>query len=121
MELSEHATQLLARRTSEGPDDVLRRVQLRQSSSCDAVRLVRTKCLLAVTKYRLSHGMKGNQHFKYRVSTKQLYHPVSNHCMDCDPERGEIFMNPCDHSSKTQKWEWQHLNAEVIEERNKKD
>ncbi|KAH7721878.1 polypeptide N-acetylgalactosaminyltransferase 10 [Aphelenchoides avenae] len=67
------------------------------------------------------HGMKGNQYFKYRVGTKQLYHQISNHCMDCDPERGEIFMSPCDDSSKTQKWEWQHLNADVIEERNKKD
>lgn len=29
------------------------------------------------------HGMKGNQHFKYRISAKQMYHPVSNLCMDC--------------------------------------
>jgi polypeptide N-acetylgalactosaminyltransferase len=67
------------------------------------------------------HGMKGNQHFKYRVGTKQLFHPVSNHCLDCDPERGEIFMNPCDHTKSSQKWEWANLNADVVEERNKKE
>ncbi|KAI6187292.1 Polypeptide N-acetylgalactosaminyltransferase [Aphelenchoides besseyi] len=65
------------------------------------------------------HGMKGNQHFKYRIATKQLHHPVSNLCMDCDPERGEIFMSRCDSSSLTQRWEWQNLNESVMEERNK--
>uniref|UniRef100_A0A1I8AAN7 polypeptide N-acetylgalactosaminyltransferase n=1 Tax=Steinernema glaseri TaxID=37863 RepID=A0A1I8AAN7_9BILA len=67
------------------------------------------------------HGMKGNQEFRYRMSTKQLFHPVSNQCMDCDPERGEIFMNPCDHSKLSQKWEWQNLNEDVIRERHHKE
>lgn len=66
------------------------------------------------------HGMKGNQHFKYRINEKQLLHPLSGHCLDCDPERGEIFMNPCDSSKDSQKWEWQHLNAKIVEERNNK-
>jgi len=64
------------------------------------------------------HGMKGNQHFKYRLDEKQVYHPVSGLCLDCDPERGEIFMNPCDASKTSQKWTWQNLNAEVVKQRN---
>ncbi|KAI6221028.1 Polypeptide N-acetylgalactosaminyltransferase [Aphelenchoides fujianensis] len=65
------------------------------------------------------HGMKGNQHFKYKMATKQMHHPVSNLCMDCDVERGEIFMSRCDSSATTQKWTWEHLNETVMEERNK--
>ncbi|TKR72573.1 hypothetical protein L596_019998 [Steinernema carpocapsae] len=67
------------------------------------------------------HGMKGNQEFRYRMSTKQLFHPVSSQCLDSDPESNEIFMNPCDHSKMTQKWEWQHLNEEVVKERHHKE
>ncbi|KAI6230689.1 Polypeptide N-acetylgalactosaminyltransferase [Aphelenchoides fujianensis] len=64
-------------------------------------------------------GMKGNQHFKYKMATTQMHHPVSNLCMDCDVERGEIFMSRCDSSATTQKWTWEHLNETVMEERNK--
>uniref|UniRef100_A0A914BYD2 Polypeptide N-acetylgalactosaminyltransferase n=1 Tax=Acrobeloides nanus TaxID=290746 RepID=A0A914BYD2_9BILA len=67
------------------------------------------------------HGMKGNQLFKYRLGTKQLYHPVSNQCLDCDPERGEIFMTQCDATKSSQKWTWATLNEKVVEERNKKE
>jgi polypeptide N-acetylgalactosaminyltransferase len=66
------------------------------------------------------HGMKGNQHFTYKIEEQQIYHPLNGHCLDCDPERGEIFMNPCDNSKKSQKWIWKNMNKEVIEERNKK-
>uniref|UniRef100_A0A915CRV3 Polypeptide N-acetylgalactosaminyltransferase n=1 Tax=Ditylenchus dipsaci TaxID=166011 RepID=A0A915CRV3_9BILA len=52
------------------------------------------------------HGMKGNQYFKYRLATHQIWHKVSNLCMDCDVESGEIYMMPCDEKSQTQKWEW---------------
>lgn len=65
------------------------------------------------------HGMKGNQHFKYRIAAKQMYHPVSNLCMDCDSERGEVFMSKCDASKTSQRWQWQHLNETVMEQRNK--
>ncbi|KAI6175587.1 Polypeptide N-acetylgalactosaminyltransferase [Aphelenchoides bicaudatus] len=65
------------------------------------------------------HGMKGNQHFKYRIASKQMYHPVSNLCMDCDAERGEVFMSRCDTGKTSQRWQWQHLNGTVMEDRNK--
>ncbi|VDK28372.1 unnamed protein product [Gongylonema pulchrum] len=65
------------------------------------------------------HGMKGNQHFKFLPDTKQLFHPISALCMDCDAERGEIFMNPCDSEKKTQKWSWTKTNLKLILERNK--
>ncbi|KAI1726588.1 ricin-type beta-trefoil lectin domain-containing protein [Ditylenchus destructor] len=67
------------------------------------------------------HGMKGNQFFKYRLRTRQIYHKVSNQCMDCDPDTGEIFMTPCDESKDTQKWEWSHLDSKVIEEWEQKE
>lgn len=65
--------------------------------------------------------MKGNQHFKYLLASKQMFHPVSHQCLDCDPERGEIFMNRCDESKKSQMWTWTQINATLIEERNKQD
>lgn len=55
------------------------------------------------------------------MGTKQLYHPVSNQCLDCDAERGEVFMNPCDATKASQKWQWKNLNEKIIEERNKKE
>ena len=58
--------------------------------------------------------MGGNQQWKYRVATKQLYH-ASGQCMDCDAERGELFMNPCDDASDSQKWTWKHLNTTVLD------
>lgn len=65
------------------------------------------------------HGMKGNQLFMYRVVSMQMYHPVSNQCLDCDPERGEVFMNPCDPDKTSQKWKWGMVNEELVEKRNK--
>uniref|UniRef100_F1KY00 Polypeptide N-acetylgalactosaminyltransferase n=1 Tax=Ascaris suum TaxID=6253 RepID=F1KY00_ASCSU len=66
------------------------------------------------------HGMQGNQLFKYLPNSKQMYHPVSNQCMDCDAERGEIFMDKCDEGKPTQQWVWTHFNITLIEERNAK-
>uniref|UniRef100_A0A7E4ZTF9 Polypeptide N-acetylgalactosaminyltransferase n=1 Tax=Panagrellus redivivus TaxID=6233 RepID=A0A7E4ZTF9_PANRE len=65
------------------------------------------------------HGMKGNQLFQYRIESRQIYHPISNHCIDCDPERGEIFLNPCE-NKPSQQWVWAHMNEEKIRERNAK-
>ncbi|KAL3103364.1 hypothetical protein niasHS_002550 [Heterodera schachtii] len=62
------------------------------------------------------HGMGGNQHFKYRPKSKQLFHKVSNLCMDCDTTGGEVFMNPCNFEKGTQKWEWTKVDEKVLEE-----
>lgn len=67
------------------------------------------------------HGMRGNQFFQYRPSSKQLYHKVSNLCMDCDPEKGEVFMRECDGQSASQRWEWAHVDEKVIAERAQKN
>lgn len=47
--------------------------------------------------------------------TKQLFHPISAQCLDCDLERKEIFMTHCDISSPTQKWEWESLNVTLAQ------
>ncbi|VDN05730.1 unnamed protein product [Thelazia callipaeda] len=65
------------------------------------------------------HGMQGNQHFKYLPEKQQMYHPISGLCMDCDTERGEIFMNPCDSELSSQKWTWSKIDLELIKKRNK--
>jgi polypeptide N-acetylgalactosaminyltransferase len=64
--------------------------------------------------------MQGNQHFQYRIDTEQLYNPISNQCLDCDTESGEIFMEPCSDTAETQKWHWEHLDRKLIGERNMK-
>ncbi|XP_071088671.1 putative polypeptide N-acetylgalactosaminyltransferase 10 [Haliotis cracherodii] len=60
------------------------------------------------------HNMLGNQRFKYKVGTSQIYHPVSGQCLDCDPASHEMFMNPCDESSDTQKWQWEKMNTTIV-------
>ena len=65
--------------------------------------------------------MQGNQLFKYRIAAQQLFHPVSAQCLDCDAERGEIFMQPCDSSKQTQKWKWEFLDEKITEEGNAKE
>ncbi len=37
--------------------------------------------------------------------------------MDCDLVSGEIFMNPCKDKSKTQKWEWEAVDRQLVSER----
>ncbi|VDM14953.1 unnamed protein product [Wuchereria bancrofti] len=66
------------------------------------------------------HGMQGNQHFKYLPDKQQMYHPISDLCMDCDVEQGEIFMNPCNSERRSQKWTWTKINLQLIQQRNKK-
>ncbi|VDM39734.1 unnamed protein product [Toxocara canis] len=66
------------------------------------------------------HGMQGNQLFKYLPDRKQLFHPVSNLCVDCDAERGELFMDECNGSRTTQQWVWTHVDVTLVEERNRK-
>ncbi|XP_015926191.1 putative polypeptide N-acetylgalactosaminyltransferase 10 [Parasteatoda tepidariorum] len=61
------------------------------------------------------HGMQGNQEWKYDYVKMHLFHPVSNHCLDCDSERKEIFMSPCDDKILTQKWRFQTFNKTAID------
>ncbi|ESO98122.1 hypothetical protein LOTGIDRAFT_239085 [Lottia gigantea] len=60
------------------------------------------------------HGMGGNQRFKYNLQTNQIFHPVSGQCLDCDKENLEVFMNPCDADSETQKWKWEKINLKDV-------
>ncbi|KAL8612926.1 hypothetical protein ACOMHN_035003 [Nucella lapillus] len=60
------------------------------------------------------HGMQGNQRFKYNLDTHQLYHPVSNQCLDCDADSHEIFMFPCKAERPTQAWIFEHINATAV-------
>ncbi|XP_053399480.1 putative polypeptide N-acetylgalactosaminyltransferase 10 isoform X2 [Mercenaria mercenaria] len=60
------------------------------------------------------HGMGGNQRFKYNLDAQQIFHPISNQCLDCDTGSRELFMNPCDKYSNTQKWIIEHLNRTAV-------
>lgn len=64
--------------------------------------------------------MRGNQWFKYEVNKKRLYHKVSNMCLDCDVEKLEIFMSPCDESIASQRWDWTTVNVDVMKEWDRK-
>lgn len=61
------------------------------------------------------HGMHGNQLFKYDMLTKQITHPITAQCIDCDPGNNEIFMNPCDINKVTQKWLFDNLDTTALE------
>ncbi|XP_076446665.1 putative polypeptide N-acetylgalactosaminyltransferase 10 [Babylonia areolata] len=60
------------------------------------------------------HGMQGNQRFKYNLDTYQLYHPVSNQCLDCDADSQEIFMYPCKTERLTQAWIFEKINFTAV-------
>ncbi|BFZ24268.1 hypothetical protein BsWGS_27307 [Bradybaena similaris] len=59
------------------------------------------------------HGMRGNQRFKYNVATGQIYHPISGQCLDSD-DTHQVFMNPCNLDSKTQKWIFEKPDIEAL-------
>ncbi|XP_041358145.1 putative polypeptide N-acetylgalactosaminyltransferase 10 [Gigantopelta aegis] len=60
------------------------------------------------------HNMQGNQRFKYKVATSQIYHPVSGQCLDSDGGSHELFMTPCDETADTQKWKWSNMNTTIV-------
>lgn len=60
------------------------------------------------------HGMGGNQRWKYNLDNHQLYHPISNQCLDCDTASQELFMNPCDKYADTQKWKISFVNETAV-------
>ncbi|KAK7503792.1 hypothetical protein BaRGS_00004915 [Batillaria attramentaria] len=60
------------------------------------------------------HHAKGNQRFKYNLDTLQIYHPLSNQCLDCDADNHEIFMNPCKVEKPTQMWLFEKYNATAV-------
>ncbi|XP_069130900.1 putative polypeptide N-acetylgalactosaminyltransferase 10 [Argopecten irradians] len=60
------------------------------------------------------HGMGGNQRFKYNIDTSQIYHVISNQCLDCDPGSHELFTNPCDKNLRSQQWKIETLNETAI-------
>uniref|UniRef100_UPI00358E7998 polypeptide N-acetylgalactosaminyltransferase-like 6 isoform X2 n=1 Tax=Myxine glutinosa TaxID=7769 RepID=UPI00358E7998 len=65
------------------------------------------------------HGMKGNQHWKYR-NDKSIFHPVSDSCADYHLSEKKLFMNACNRNSLTQHWLFQHVNQTVLESFNQR-
>ena len=51
--------------------------------------------------------------YKSLQATQQLFHPISGQCMDCDPERHEIFMSKC-RDIDSQKWKFAKMNESII-------
>lgn len=47
-------------------------------------------------------------------NSKQLYHPVSGQCLDCDKERHEIYMSKCDPSIDSQQWLFETSNKTAL-------
>ncbi|XP_035213974.1 putative polypeptide N-acetylgalactosaminyltransferase 10 [Stegodyphus dumicola] len=60
------------------------------------------------------HGMQGNQLWKYDMENQHLVHLLTGTCLDCDLNRKEIFMNPCDRDVKTQSWKFETINVTAI-------
>jgi polypeptide N-acetylgalactosaminyltransferase len=60
------------------------------------------------------HGYRGNQEFLYNPQTQQIYHPITNSCLEASVERKEILMNPCDKIKKSQQWMFSNVNVTQI-------
>ncbi|CAM1309505.1 GALNT10 (predicted) [Pycnogonum litorale] len=61
------------------------------------------------------HGSQGNQLWRYNPETRQLYHRVSNSCLDCDVARKELYMSQCNSLSTSQKWQIEKVNATALQ------
>ncbi|CAD5219246.1 unnamed protein product [Bursaphelenchus okinawaensis] len=64
------------------------------------------------------HGTKGNQMFRYLITSRQIYHPLANMCLDADPRTDQVFMSKCVKTKRTQQWRWSYLDKELMEKRN---
>ena len=53
---------------------------------------------------------------QFKQETKQLYHPNSRMCLDCDAAQREIFMTQCEDARTSQQWNIQKVNATLVEE-----
>nr|CAB3248256.1 N-acetylgalactosaminyltransferase 7-like [Phallusia mammillata] len=56
------------------------------------------------------HQMQGNQLWKYVYDHKQLYHSVSDSCLEASPNEGKVFSRVCDHNNRNQMWIWTDTN-----------
>ena len=48
--------------------------------------------------------------------TKQLFHPVSGHCLECDATTKNLFMMPCQSDATSQQWQFGSMNVTALKE-----
>ena len=46
--------------------------------------------------------------------TFQIFHPISNQCLESNGERKEIYMNPCQDQNDAQKWIFSEKSVDLI-------
>ncbi|CAJ0584892.1 unnamed protein product, partial [Mesorhabditis spiculigera] len=89
-----------------------RRICFDSSSSQDEAAIVLYDC----------HSMKGNQLFKLRQNTNQIYHPATYHCMAAAQDgSGFIYGARCDENDDKQKWKWQVIDEELLSKRQEEE
>lgn len=60
------------------------------------------------------HGGQGNQLFRYDVEKKHIILGKNHRCLDCNPSEKKVFINPCDTSKDTQRWNWGVVNETAL-------
>uniref|UniRef100_A0A2M3Z5M7 Polypeptide N-acetylgalactosaminyltransferase n=1 Tax=Anopheles braziliensis TaxID=58242 RepID=A0A2M3Z5M7_9DIPT len=60
------------------------------------------------------HMHQGNQFFQYDYRTHQIKR--NGICLDCDPAAKEVFINPCNSESKTQRWKIGAVNLKLLKQ-----
>lgn len=55
------------------------------------------------------HGQKGNQVWRYNISTNQLIHNHSRECLTLNANPRKLTMEACDDKNRYQKWIFQYL------------
>lgn len=46
---------------------------------------------------------------------KWIIQGLNNQCLDCDPIKRELFVNPCNSKNKNMKWEFGALNQTALD------
>ncbi|KAG7160294.1 Polypeptide N-acetylgalactosaminyltransferase-like 6-like [Homarus americanus] len=58
--------------------------------------------------------MGGNQLWRYDPVKQWLVHGGNPRCLDCNPGNKEIFVSACSPEKETQKWIFEHFDAERL-------
>ncbi|XP_063892791.1 N-acetylgalactosaminyltransferase 6 isoform X1 [Helicoverpa armigera] len=56
----------------------------------------------------------GNQLWRYKTDTNQIKHGDDDHCIDWSPSTRDLYINACDESKGTQRWNIDHVDDEMM-------
>uniref|UniRef100_A0A182YE43 Ricin B lectin domain-containing protein n=1 Tax=Anopheles stephensi TaxID=30069 RepID=A0A182YE43_ANOST len=88
-----------------------RDIQLKHGEECFDVPDNKARSMVTVF---TCHMHQGNQFFRYDHKSQQIKR--NGVCIDSDPQAKEVFVNPCDTNSVTQRWKFGSVNLKLLKQ-----